>query len=82
VVVALRTVRACPPVREAEDTLKVFAASDTGEQSVFEAIFTALDGASRQVIGPAEPRLLVIPIRGESGTVTGGPVGRHAVSLA
>jgi GNAT superfamily N-acetyltransferase len=49
-----------------------FAVSDTGERSVFDAIFTALDGASRDVIGPAEPRLLVIPIRSDSGIVTGG----------
>jgi GNAT superfamily N-acetyltransferase len=49
-----------------------FTASDTAERSVFEAIFTALDGASRDAIGPANPRLLVIPIRDGSGTVTGG----------
>jgi GNAT superfamily N-acetyltransferase len=57
---------------ETEDTLVAFAVSDTGERNVFESIFTALDGASREVIGPAEPRLLVIPIRSDSGTVTGG----------
>jgi GNAT superfamily N-acetyltransferase len=57
---------------ETEDTLMAFAVSDTAERSVFESIFTALDGASREVIGPAEPRLLVIPIRGDSGIVTGG----------
>jgi GNAT superfamily N-acetyltransferase len=57
---------------ETEDTLMAFAVSDTGERSVFEAIFTALDGASREVIGPADRRLLVIPIHGDSGTVTGG----------
>lgn len=49
-----------------------FVASDTAERSVFEAIFTALNGASRDVIGPVKPRLLVIPIRDGSGTVTGG----------
>ncbi len=57
---------------ETEDTLMAFAVSDTGERSVFESIFTALDGASREVIGPAEPRLLVIPIRSNSGIVNGG----------
>jgi GNAT superfamily N-acetyltransferase len=57
---------------ETEDTLMGFAVSDNGERHVFESIFTALDGASREVIGPAEPRLLVIPIRSDSGTVTGG----------
>lgn len=49
-----------------------FVASDTAERSVFEAIFTALDEASQDVIGPANPRLLVIPIRDDAGTVTGG----------
>jgi GNAT superfamily N-acetyltransferase len=57
---------------ETKDTPMAFAVSDTGERSVFEAIFIALDGASRDVIGPAEPRLLVIPIRSDSGIVTGG----------
>ena len=60
------------PSGETEDTSMAFAVSDTGERSVFESIFTALDGASRDVIGPAEPRLLVIPIRSDSGIVTGG----------
>jgi GNAT superfamily N-acetyltransferase len=46
--------------------------SDTAERSTFEAIFQALDGASRGVIGQAEPRLLVIPIRQAEGRVIGG----------
>jgi GNAT superfamily N-acetyltransferase len=50
----------------------VFAPSDTVERSTFEAIFQALDGASRDVIGPAAPRLLVIPLRGDTGQVVGG----------
>ena len=49
-----------------------FLATDTAERSVFEAIFTALDGASRDVIGPAKPRLLVIPIHDDVKTVVGG----------
>jgi GNAT superfamily N-acetyltransferase len=59
-------------VDETEDNLRAFAVSDTGERNVFQSIFAALDGASRDVIGPAEPRLLVIPIRDRSGVVTGG----------
>ncbi|HEY4041515.1 MAG TPA: GNAT family N-acetyltransferase [Rhodopila sp.] len=47
-------------------------ASDTAECGVFEAIFTALDGASQDVVGPAKPCLLVIPIRNEYATVVGG----------
>ena len=46
--------------------------SDTAEPSTFEAIFQALDGASRNVIGPAAPRLLVVPIRDGTGAVIGG----------
>jgi len=49
-----------------------FIASDTAERSTFEAIFRALDRASRDVIGPAIPRLLVIPLLDDSEAVTGG----------
>jgi GNAT superfamily N-acetyltransferase len=49
-----------------------FLPSDSAERSTFEAIFQLLDGASREVIGPAEPRLLVIPIRHDGGYVIGG----------
>jgi hypothetical protein len=49
-----------------------FLPSDSAERSTFEAIFQLLDGASRDVIGPAEPRLLVIPIRHDGGDVIGG----------
>ncbi len=31
-----------------------------------------LDASSRSLIGPAQPRLLVIPIRGNDGTLAGG----------
>ena len=47
-------------------------ASDTAERSTFETIFSALDGASRDVIGPAQPRLLVVPLRDNDGGVIGG----------
>jgi GNAT superfamily N-acetyltransferase len=50
----------------------VFVASETAERSTFEAIFNALDGASREVIGPAIPRLLVIPVHDDAGAVIGG----------
>jgi GNAT superfamily N-acetyltransferase len=49
-----------------------FVPSDTAERDTFDAIFQALDSASRDVIGPAEPRLLVIPIRQDKGAVIGG----------
>jgi GNAT superfamily N-acetyltransferase len=50
----------------------VLEPSDTAERGTFEAIFQALDGASRDVIGPATPRLLVVPIRDCGGDVIGG----------
>jgi GNAT superfamily N-acetyltransferase len=49
-----------------------FVPSDTADRSTFDAIFQALDSASRDVIGPAEPRLLVIPIQQDKGPVIGG----------
>jgi GNAT superfamily N-acetyltransferase len=49
-----------------------FVPSDKAERGTFEAIFKLLDGASRDLIGPAIPRLLVIPIRDDSGDVIGG----------
>ena len=50
----------------------VFVPSDTAGRCTFDAIFQALDGASRDVIGPATPRLLVVPIRDGAGAVVGG----------
>jgi GNAT superfamily N-acetyltransferase len=49
-----------------------FAPSDAAERSTFDTIFWALDRASRGVIGPARPRLRVIPIRDDAGGVIGG----------
>lgn len=49
-----------------------FAPSDAAPPGVFEAIYAALDASSRALIGPAQPRLLVIPIRDDNGTVRGG----------
>jgi GNAT superfamily N-acetyltransferase len=48
------------------------ALSDSAEPGTFEAIFHALDAASRDRIGPAKPRLLVIPIRDDAGVAIGG----------
>ena len=50
----------------------MFNVLDTVERSVFDGIFSALDAASRPIVGPADPRLLVIPIRNGAGVVTGG----------
>lgn len=45
---------------------------DCPAPGTFEAIYQALDASSRPLIGMAEPRLLVIPIRDDNGSVTGG----------
>jgi GNAT superfamily N-acetyltransferase len=39
---------------------------------MFEAMYAALEANSLAVIGPAQPRLLVIPIRDDKGSVAGG----------
>ena len=39
---------------------------------MFEAIYAALEASSLAVIGPARPRLLVIPIHDDGGSVVGG----------
>jgi GNAT superfamily N-acetyltransferase len=48
------------------------APSDSPAPGTFQAIVQALDESSRSVIGPARPRLLVIPIHDSGGTVVGG----------
>jgi GNAT superfamily N-acetyltransferase len=48
------------------------ALSDSADPGTFQAIFHALDDASRDVIGSAAPRLLVIPIRDGAGATIGG----------
>lgn len=53
-------------------TLAGLAASDTFDPATFRAIFEALDAASRHLVGSAQPRLLVIPIRTDEGAVAGG----------
>src|ERR1700753_3133792 len=52
--------------------LMEFVASDIAERGTFQAIFQGLDGASSAVIGPADPRLLVVPVRDDAGAVVGG----------
>lgn len=46
--------------------------SDRPVAGTFEAIYAALDACSRPVIGPAQLRLLVIPLRDDNGSVAGG----------
>jgi GNAT superfamily N-acetyltransferase len=46
--------------------------TDSPEPGTFQAIFQALEGSSLSLIGPARPRLLVIPIRDDAGSVAGG----------
>lgn len=48
------------------------AAFDTPAPGVFDAIFRGLDQASRIFVGPADRRLLVIPIHDDAGGVAGG----------
>jgi GNAT superfamily N-acetyltransferase len=45
---------------------------DTPPVGTFDTIFHALDACSRDLIGPMRPRLLVIPIHDDAGTVAGG----------
>ena len=49
-----------------------FAPSDAPPPGTFEAIYGALEASSLALIGPARPRLLVIPIRDDNGSVAGG----------
>ena len=49
-----------------------FVPSDCPEAGTFEAIFAALEASSRPLVEPAQPRLLVIPIRDDGGSVLGG----------
>ncbi len=46
--------------------------SDCPAPGTFEAIYRALDASSAPVIGPAQPRLLVIPLHDGAGAVAGG----------
>jgi GNAT superfamily N-acetyltransferase len=50
----------------------IFTPSDVVERSTFDAIFNALEKGSRDVVGPAVPRLLAIPMHDDAGQVVGG----------
>jgi len=58
--------------RATTPALTGLAVSDKFEPGIFAAIFEALDASSRPLVGPAVPRLLVIPIRADDGSVAGG----------
>ena len=45
---------------------------DKLDVGMFEAIFRALDASSERLIGSAQPRLVVIPLRDDAGAVIGG----------
>jgi len=49
-----------------------FVPTDSPAAGTFQSIFAALDSSSHDVIGPARPRLLVIPLHDDRGNVTGG----------
>jgi GNAT superfamily N-acetyltransferase len=49
-----------------------FIPTDSPASGTFQALVQLLDASSRSLIGPAQPRLLVIPIRGDHGTIAGG----------
>lgn len=66
-----------PTNRRGQETAAVpptrgLTVEDSPAPGTFEAIYAALDACSRPVIGPAQPRLLVIPIRDDAGVVAGG----------
>ena len=46
--------------------------TDSPAPGVFQAMVRVLDESSRAVIGPAQPRLLVIPIHDDKNAVIGG----------
>jgi GNAT superfamily N-acetyltransferase len=50
----------------------ILTPSEDPEPGTFDAIRALLDADSQLVIGPALPRLLVIPIRDDGGEVAGG----------
>jgi GNAT superfamily N-acetyltransferase len=54
------------------DGFRTLVASDIADRGVFDTIFQALDDASRDALGPARGRLLVVPWRDQAGKVAGG----------
>ena len=66
-----------PILREAGATVPQqqwsgLTAQDAPPPGMFEAMYAALDACSRPLIGPAQPRLLVIPLHDDAGSVAGG----------
>jgi GNAT superfamily N-acetyltransferase len=59
-------------VRGVGATSSALVPTDSPAPGTFEAIYAALEASSRPVIGPAQPRLLVIPIHDDAGAVAGG----------
>jgi len=49
-----------------------FIPTDSPIPGTFQALVQLLDASSRSLIGPAQPRLLVIPIHDDNGVVAGG----------
>ena len=49
-----------------------FIPTESPAPGTFQALVQLLDASSRSLIGPAQPRLLVIPLRGDDGTLAGG----------
>jgi GNAT superfamily N-acetyltransferase len=59
------------PVTGAEK-LAGFIPTDTPAPGTFQGLVQLLDDSSRSLIGPAQPRLLVIPLKGNDGRLAGG----------
>jgi GNAT superfamily N-acetyltransferase len=49
-----------------------FIPTDQPAPGTFQALVQLLDASSRSLIGTAQPRLLVIPLRADNGTIAGG----------
>jgi GNAT superfamily N-acetyltransferase len=49
-----------------------FIPTESPAPGTFQALVQLLDASSRSLIGPAQPRLLVIPLRADDGTLAGG----------
>ena len=61
-----------PGLRPVPNNPGAFIPTDAPASGTFQALVQLLDASSRSLIGPAQPRLLVIPIRGDDGTLAGG----------
>jgi GNAT superfamily N-acetyltransferase len=59
-------------LRAPPEKLDKFIPTDQPAPGTFQALVQLLDASSRSLIGPAQPRLLVIPLRGDNGTIAGG----------